>query len=264
MKPILEVAYLTDDHGRTLEKCPGCKICDRIAELRELLDPNPTVKYKHILEKGKDIKPSEVQYLLDKGIDRKTIAKHIKMGIHEFNKVMENHGLFEVKKRRAVDEMAGKIMKFNMTKEQAEQLAAEGKNKSEIAKIAGVSLPTFLHHAKKWEGKVEKQTQPKTTANEEYNSLIEQLKEQLKQKDGTIENLEKKIEQLENEVKNIHAAANDTESELMIDADTWKHQALNYKAENERLNKCLEEVREEKNYYKGVYALSSGLLKAVL
>ena len=79
-----------------------------------------------------------------------------------------------------------------------------------------------------------------------------------------IEKLELKIGQLENEVKNIHAAANDTESELMIDADTWKHQALNYKAENERLNKCLEEVREEKNYYKGVYALSSGLLKAVL
>ena len=100
--------------------------------------------------------------------------------------------------------------------------------------------------------------------NKTYNELLDRLREQVKQKDGTIKKLQKKIDQLEQDKLDLHAAANDTESELMIDADTWKHQALNYKAENERLNKCLEEERREKNYYKGVYALSSGLLKAVL
>ena len=100
--------------------------------------------------------------------------------------------------------------------------------------------------------------------NKTYNEVLDRLREQLKQKDGTIEKLQKKIDQLEQDKLDLHAAANDTESELMVDSAIWKNQALNYKAENERLNKCLEEVREEKNYYKGVYALSSGLLKAVL
>ena len=54
------------------------------------------------------------------------------------------------------------------------------------------------------------------------------------------------------------------EEQLLVDANVWKQQALQYKAENERLNKCLEEERQEKDYYKGVYALSTGLLKAVL
>ena len=89
--------------------------------------------------------------------------------------------------------------------------------------------------------------------------------------------LEKKISELEEQIKNLHAAAEDTEKEvaasqeymereqeLMTDANVWKQQALQYKAENERLNKCLEEERKEKNHYKGVFALSTGLLKAVL
>ena len=222
----------------------------------------PEVRYKDLLAKGENLTTKEVIYLYMKGVNKTIIKKATGLNDYEMNDILRTMDMVIQNHKKAVDEMAGKPNKFNMTKEHAEQLAAEGKNKSEIAKIAGVSLPTFLHHAKKWEGKVEKQ--PKTTANEEYNSLIEQLKERLKQKDGTIENLEKKIEQLENEVKNIHAAANDTESELMIDADTWKHQALNYKADNERLTTDLLETREELVKYKGENVLFKATLKAVL
>ena len=264
MKPILEVAYLTDDHGNTLEKCPGCKICDRIAELMKQVVVNPVEKYKHLLDKGQDLTTSEIIYLYEKGVEKRFIIKATKLTWDELNQLLADCEFVDKKSLKAVDKMAGKIVKFNMTKEQAEQLAAEGKNKSEIAKIAGVSLPTYLHHAKKWEGQVEKKAQPKETAKDEYNSLIEQLKEQLKQKDGTIGILEKKIKQLEQDKKDIHAAANDTESELMVDADTWKHQALNYKAENKRLTVDLIETREELAKYKGENVLAKALLKAVL
>ena len=98
----------------------------------------------------------------------------------------------------------------------------------------------------------------------QYNELMEQLSEQVKNKDGMIEKLEKKIKQLEEEVSNIHAAANDTESELLINADTWKHQALNYRAENERLTNNLLEVREKLNKSEGENILFRAVIKEVI
>ena len=263
MKPILEVAYLTDDHGNTLEKCPGCKICDRIAELMKQIVVDPVEKYKYLLDKGEDLSTSEIIYLYEKGVEKKQIIKATKLTWEELNQLLADCEFVDKKSLKAVEKMAGKPNKFNMTKEQAEQLAAEGKNKSEIAKIAGVSLPTYLHHAKKWEGKVEKKAQPKTN-NEEITSLIEKLKEQLKQKDGTIERLREKIDQLEQDKLDIHAAANDTESELMTDSEIWKQQALQYKAENKRLNDNLTETNQELAKYKGENVLFKATLKAVL
>ncbi|MGM9923059.1 MAG: hypothetical protein ACI35R_02275 [Bacillus sp. (in: firmicutes)] len=100
--------------------------------------------------------------------------------------------------------------------------------------------------------------------NKEYENLMQQLKKQVKQKDGTIEKLQKKIDQLEQEKLDIHAAANDTESELMIDADIWKQQAQMYQGENKRLNENLSEARQELAKYKGENVLFKATLKAVL
>ena len=225
---------------------------------------DPKIKYKYLLDKGEELTTNQVVYLHMRGVDKTTIKKATRLNDYELNDILRGIDSAVQNHKKAVDEMAGKIVKFNMTKEQAEKLAAEGKNKSEIAKIAGVSLPTYLHHAKKWEDKEEKQTQPKATASEEYNSLVEQLKEQLKQKDGTIERLREKIDQLEQDKLDIHAAANDTESELMTDSEIWKQQALQYKAENKRLNDNLTETNQELAKYKGENVLFKATLKAVL
>ena len=78
--------------------------------------------------------------------------------------------------------------------------------------------------------------------NNEYGNLMQQLKDQVKQKDGTIEKLQKKIDQLEQDKLDLHAAANDTESELLIDANIWRQQALQYKGENVLFKATLKEV----------------------
>ena len=100
--------------------------------------------------------------------------------------------------------------------------------------------------------------------NNEYGNLMQQLKDQVKQKDGTIEKLQKKIDQLEQDKLDLHAAANDTESELLIDANIWRQQALQYKAENKRLNDNLTETNQELAKYKGENVLFKATLKAVL
>ena len=100
--------------------------------------------------------------------------------------------------------------------------------------------------------------------NETYNELLDRLREQVKQKDGTIKKLQKKIDQLEQDKLDLHAAANDTESELMVDSEVWKQQALQYKADNQRLNANNKELREENLKFKGENALFKATLKAVL
>ena len=100
--------------------------------------------------------------------------------------------------------------------------------------------------------------------NNEYGNLMQQLKDQVKQKDGTIEKLQKKIDQLEQDKLDLHAAANDTESELLIDANIWRQQALQYKAENKRLNDNLTETNQELAKYKGENVLAKAFIKAVL
>ena len=100
--------------------------------------------------------------------------------------------------------------------------------------------------------------------NKIYSETMDRLREQVKQKDGTIEKLQKKIDQLEQDKLDIHAAANDTESELMTDSEIWKQQALRYKAENKRLNDNLAETNQELAKYKGENVLFKATLKAVL
>ena len=76
--------------------------------------------------------------------------------------------------------------------------------------------------------------------------------------------MQKKIDQLEQDKLDLHAAANDTESELMTDAEIWRQQALQYKAENKRLNDNLAETNQELAKYKGENVLFKATLKAVL
>lgn len=75
--------------------------------------------------------------------------------------------------------------------------------------------------------------------------------------------LEVDKEQLKKEVSASHEDI-EREQQLMIDANVWKQQALQYKAENKRLNEDNRELRDENLRFKGENALIRATLKAVL
>ena len=279
LTPTLQVAYLIDDHGDTLSECPGCNICKQIAKLKTQIDPDPSVKYKHILDKGQDMTKSDIEYLLKKDVPKKYIYKALKMGSRTFFEMAEGWGIYKIN-RREVERVMGK---FNLTQAEYNDHKAKGMSDDDIAKMAGVSNGTLGYHKKKWLKAEVKARTPKLILAEGESSpsvhedLVHDLSSKLRKAEKRNNLLEEKVAELEEQIKNLHVAAEDTEKEvaasqeymereqeLMTDANVWKQQALQYKAENERLNKCLEEERQEKYHYKGVYALSTGLLKAVL
>ena len=200
---------------------------------------------------------------------------------------------------------------MTISQEEYNAYKTEGKRDKDIAKLLKMSPATLSYYKSKWTKEEVKRKTPKLilaegesvptvhedlvhdlskklrkseAANERQTEEIARLEVELggvkkenQDKDIEITLLEQRIDSLKEEIQALHAAAEDTEKEvvasqeymereqeLMVDANVWKQQALQYKAENERLNKCLEEERQEKHYYKGVYALSTGLLKAVL
>ena len=280
LTPTLQVAYLIDDHGDTLSECPGCDICKRIAKLKIQIDPDPSVKYKHILDKGRDMTKSDIEYLLKKDVPKKYIYTALKMSSKTFCEMAERWGIHKINRR----EVERVMRKFNLTQAEYNDHKAQGKSDDDIAKLAGVSNGTLGYHKKKWGAtqEVKKRTPKLILAEGEsspsvHEDLVHDLSSKLRKAEKRNNLLEEKVAELEEQIKNLHVAAEDTEKEvaasqeymereqeLMTDANVWKQQALQYKAENERLNKCLEEERQEKHYYKGVYTLSIGLLKAVL
>lgn len=264
MKPIVEVTYLANNHGSTLGKCPGCKICNRIAELMNDVDVDPNEKYKWLLDKGEDLTVSEIIYLNGKDVLKSNIQQATGLTKKELNELLLKGESLDKKSIKAVETMGNLTMTFAEYKD----LKAEGKTNKEIANIAGIKEGNLNYQIKKWKEQTE---QPKQAANEEYNNLIAQLKEQVEQKDGTIEKLEKKIEKLEQDKLDLHAAADDMareylekEEKLLIDLSLWEQQALTFKTENKRLNDTLKDVRQGADKHKGDAILFRSVLKAVL
>ena len=242
-------------------------------------DQPPHITYKHLLDKGEELTTGEVVYLLNKEVYAGKIAKATNMTIQEVRAIKNKSDRYIQNHKKVVMEMG----KFNLTQAEYNDHKAKGMSDDDIAKLAGVSNGTLGYHKKKWLKEEVRPRTPKLILAENESSpsvhedLVHDLSSKLRKAEKRNSLLEEKVAELEEQIKNLHAAAEDTEKEvaasqeyvqreqeLMEDANVWKQQALQYKAENERLNKCLEEERQEKNHYKGVYALSTGLLKAVL
>lgn len=83
-----------------------------------------------------------------------------------------------------------------ITKEAYETLKKEGKTDAFIASYFGITPATLSYHKKNWESAAADKT------TETYDELMQQLKQQLKEKDGLIHTLEKRIEELEAEREN--------------------------------------------------------------
>lgn len=54
---------------------------------------HPRDKYKHVLEKGRDMKMSELKMLFDRGVPFDTIKKALKMGHFTLVDLIEYYGI---------------------------------------------------------------------------------------------------------------------------------------------------------------------------
>lgn len=263
MKPLVQIGFLIDQHVDwykkykqtdeevTYARCEGCPMCKQIDQLslaNGLKIKNGKEKQKKIVRPKKDIgiTKEELKSLLDTGKTVKEIAREKKLVETTLRKRAREWfpGLLEKQK-----EVFGKN---RYTKEQVAELWDAGtKNKSEIARIVGISPATLDYHIKKWEEsgfklgpkpekeekpkrKVEPQlaevVKPKETVKGESKDLVKEMENKLVLADeetakveemkfvtemyeADIMRLKEKIKQLEEENKNLHAAANDTEKE---------------------------------------------------
>lgn len=284
---IMELTGLMDEHGSTITTCKGCELCDRISKFRKILIPDPSKKYKHILDKGQDMTKSDIEYLLKKDVPKKHIYKALKMGSRTFFEMAEGWGIYKIN-RREVERVMGK---FNLTQAEYNDHKAQGKSDEEIAKVIGVSTATLSYHKKKWGMTQEvKRRTPKLILEKSesipsvHEDLVSDLSKKVRKSEAAnesqtieIELLKRTIDNLKKEIQDLHAAAEDTEKEvaasqehiereqeLMTDANVWKQQALQYKAENKRLSDDNQELREENLRFEGENALFRATLKAVL
>lgn len=126
----------------------------------------------------------------------------------------------------------GEYLMSKITKEAYETLKKEGKTDAFIASYFGITQATLSYHKKKWESAADKKT-------ETYDELMQQLKQQLKEKDGLIHTLEKRIEELEAEMKtpNENRLA---EAEL----EQYKRSLEEAERENEKLIRQNEKLRK--------------------
>lgn len=296
MSAITQINDLIDSHPGEYVKCKGCEICDRINELQSL-----EYRYRHLLDKGTDLKPSEIKILIDKGIDKEIIRKKMKMSNQEFYKMLKNLKVEKIK----IGEEQRRMAKFALSRVEVELLKEEGKSKTEIAKIAGVKPATLSYYEKKWKSEPEteteayekalkqlenklkqanKQSNEYKTMTEKLQAKIDEYEEVVKLKDEQNLQLVKKnqqtvakINELETQLTNLHSAAHDTEKEaaaaheyiekeqnLLLDKEMWERKAVLWKEENHILTEVNKELRLRLNELTNESQIAREYIKVLL
>jgi len=88
----LELGALIDRHNETdtpFATCPGCAICNEIAEVRKQLDRLQSQKIWQILQKGENMTKEELRYLLSKDVERKDIARSLNISTQTLQKYLK-------------------------------------------------------------------------------------------------------------------------------------------------------------------------------
>ncbi|MFE8704115.1 hypothetical protein ACFYKX_26460 [Cytobacillus sp. FJAT-54145] len=254
---------LIDEHGETFTTCKGCKICRKIHSLTE--ERTPEEKYKNILAKGQDMTKSEIDFLLENEVQKRSIQKALNMDSKAFYQMMEKWGF---SKRRV-----GPVAK--LTKEEYQDLKAQGITDKEIAKQKGIASAYVSQLKRKWFNSLEeskttekitsKGKTPKKDKTAEFRDLINELSDKLNEankdaveKDKLVKKLEAKIQEFEG----INSACEDVENELdslRTEKDNYLNQLLDtrdqlvrkdYELENnkkslESVNKVLKRLTKE-------------------
>lgn len=142
---IKEVSRLLDIHGETFLECPGCEVCQKIDALREEFDRPPEEKFKHVLEKGQDMTKSDIEFLLDNDVSKKTIRKAMNMNRSTFNKLLDQFGI----------DGGGEMARLKMTVDEYLELS-KTKNNTEIAELKGVTPAAIYYWRTKHKDELQK------------------------------------------------------------------------------------------------------------
>jgi hypothetical protein len=254
------------------EECGSCGTCRQVDNLRKQLLYNP--KIQTVLDKGKDMKKSDIAFLIDKDVDKVTIRKRLGMQFYDFQEMMINWGFA---KRRGDKDMA-KLKGF--TVREYNELKATGLNDSRIAERKGVTPATISTWKKdngissgKVFGKKKADTEPKTfkpsitpkepkqPVKNELQDVVNTLKRQIEVRDKAIEQQKEEIEHYKtttvpkekhfdvyNELrdKDLERVKNFEDLKKMEEAYQKEHAiVINLDAELENVREQLRQAREE-------------------
>lgn len=144
MRPIIRLSNLIEEHGDSLNTCPGCEICSEINKLRELINRNQVDRFQTILNKGQDMTKSEIELLLKNEVRRIDIKNALGMDWKDFKEMMKSLGLDSksIRQKRKMEELGllPKEKKFTITINEFINLFYEKKQSlTEIARLKNVS-----------------------------------------------------------------------------------------------------------------------------
>lgn len=273
----MRIIELLDAHQGTFYKCKGCSICTEIKQLRKQLERDPADKFKYILDKGPDMRKSDIVFLLDNEVQRKVIWKALGITNAEFWELMRNFGLMK---------RGEPVMALDITVDEFIQLHhIDGKSFGEISEIKGFKKNALSNW--KWLNKEEINNALKTsglltkaekkpsgikptpratdTKSAEYERLIKALRDDLtdshnqcEEKDELIRQLKKAVEKYEH----LNAACEDVENEiagLQSDLEEAHHHELELKTKIAELEvellECLNNNKPVSEYEKEIKAL---------
>lgn len=253
----IQINDLIDQHGATFRDCPGCSICSSIHRLRDRLLEDPADRFAHVLQKGQDMTKSDIAFLIENEVQRKTIMKSLQMGANDFFKMLGNFGLLK-NRPKGEGEMA------KITLEEYQDLKAKGMSNKIIAERKDMHATYLSQMKKQWGISAVKERAPKDHIKvdriEEYESLIADLKakvnsdeskmknlveliedyqdmvssfgDQIAAKDDRIQELEGSLVEAQNQIDYLHAACEDMESEAStLDVDVLKEKVERLEAE---------------------------------
>ena len=134
---VKRIGYLQDKHecgSCNVKKCP---ICTEIRELGKLLEYNP--KVQAVLDKGSDMKKADIEFLRQKEVPNKVIAKALGMHIDAFKRMyyMQWGSVREGNRERIVE----------ITRAAYKRLKQQGLSEFDVAKMINISYK-LLHRWK--------------------------------------------------------------------------------------------------------------------
>ncbi|MCQ6275776.1 hypothetical protein JMM81_12500 [Bacillus sp. V3B] len=88
----------------TKRMCGGCDIYKELTQLRSYVDRPPAERFKHILDKGPDMKRSDVIVLIERGVTKKDIKHALEIKRKDdYRELLENLELYGLQKAQEME-----------------------------------------------------------------------------------------------------------------------------------------------------------------
>lgn len=217
---ILALYADTEDHMQ-LDK--------QLEKLRALLLKEENDKIKRLLDKGPELTPNEIQWLLDREVLKKDIRKATQLGEVALNKILDNHGI-DHKTHDRSKYTAEQIKKVKHL------LATTDLDIAQISKRVGVKKHVIYYYKNKETDEMDVKQDIVNLKAEKYEAekKVEELNKELEVQHKERHHLEHRVKQLKDKLDNnqgIIAELNDlvkeTEEKLRI-ANECHNRLLQY------------------------------------